>query len=194
MVTVARAALCLCVWLFASEVGGSYIPPKMNRTIQNLLQHYKISAKERFNGKPVFSKELLSKSEPVNMVFMGGVLEAYERLLGQMLKQLPTPGPALQATPSGVTTSSAGGDDVRKDLSYILEKVQQLKKARYKQLEELLPGLHSLQHIQMDNNVIQSKALFEFPWLYDEASRLSDTERQKRRRRRHTKSKTFLKG
>lgn len=41
---------------------------------------------------------------------------------------------------------------------------------------------------QMDNFVVQSKALWELPWLYEEASSISnDAKMQRRRRRRQTR-------
>lgn len=40
MVTTARAVVFLCLWLSVCQVRGSHIPSKMNKTIQNLLQHY----------------------------------------------------------------------------------------------------------------------------------------------------------
>ncbi|CAN9508375.1 unnamed protein product [Ophioblennius macclurei] len=192
MVTVARAALYLCVWLFASGVGGSYVPSKMNRTIQNLMQHYKISNKEKFDGNPVFSKDLLSGNAEMRMVFLGGALDTYKELLEHMLEQLPTPSPAVaaSASASGVTagskaaTSDAGDQDVRGGLRFLLEKIEDLKMVRFKQQEELVKGLQSLQKIEFDDRVVQGKALFQLVPLYEEASLLSDSERRERRRRR----------
>uniref|UniRef100_A0A8C3G8C8 Interferon gamma n=1 Tax=Cyclopterus lumpus TaxID=8103 RepID=A0A8C3G8C8_CYCLU len=173
MVTTVRAVVCLSLWLVVCQVRGSYIPPKMNRTIYNLLQHYKIPSRERFNGKPVFSRDPLAGKMEAKRVFMGGVLETYEKLIGQMLKQLPTP-----------TPQTAGSNETQ--LSYILKKVQELRKHRYQEQEKLLQELRDLKHIQMDNLVVQSKALWELPWLYEEASSLYEIkmERRKRRRRR----------
>ncbi|XP_070785135.1 interferon gamma-like [Enoplosus armatus] len=186
MVATARAVVCLSLWLSVCQVTGSHIPPKMNRTIQNLLQHYRIPPKDRFNGKPVFSREPLAGRMEMKRVFMGGVLETYEKLLGQMLKQLPTQSP-LTATPGTGTGSDAetGPDgEVRTELNFILKKVQDLRKHRYHEQDKLLQGLQSLKHIEMDNFVIQSKALWELPWLYEEASSLPDNFRMQRRRRR----------
>lgn len=90
---------------------------------------------------------------------MGGVLETYEKLLSQMLKQLPTPSPQTAGSdrPASVTSapgaaSVAGldaGQDVRTGLSNILEMVQYLRKHNYQDLEKLMQGLHSLKHIQV---------------------------------------------
>lgn len=35
-----RAVVCLSVWLCVCQVRGLYIPQEMNRTLQNLRQHY----------------------------------------------------------------------------------------------------------------------------------------------------------
>ncbi|XP_076578573.1 interferon gamma-like [Chaetodon auriga] len=209
MVATARAVVFLCLWLAVCQVRGSHIPVKMNRTIQNLLQHYRISPKDRFDGRPVFSREPLTAKMEAKRVFMGGVLETYEKLIGHMMKQLPTQSPqtassnmdpASAVIPTAGTAGGAGtgaGVDVRKELGYILKKVQELRKQRYHEQEKLLQGLQSLRHIQMDNFVIQSKALWELPWLYEEASSLPDnTEMQRRRRRRRQarRVKTHLSG
>ncbi|XP_029018835.1 interferon gamma-like [Betta splendens] len=180
------AVVCLSLWLSMSQVSGFQVPPKLNKTIQNLLQHYNIPLRERFNGKPVFSKEALTAHMEVRRVFLGGVLETYERLLDKMLKQLPTPSPLTSGSKdppaSGVSAGTAGletGEDVRKGLSDILEMVQKLRKRNYDDLDKVLQGVHSLSHIEFDNAVVQSKALWELPLLYEEASTL---ERRRRRR------------
>ncbi|XP_056280621.1 interferon gamma-like [Pseudoliparis swirei] len=168
--TVPRAALCLSLWLLALQVRGAYIPPKMNRTIDSLLKHYKIPARERFNGQPVFSKDALAGTMEAKRLFMGGVLETYEKLIGQMLQQLPAH-PTPQAAESNELPA---GGDVRAELSYVLKKVQELRKHRYREQEALLQELRALRHLQIDNLVVQSKALWELPWLYEEASSLYD--------------------
>lgn len=40
MDATARVVVCLCLGWAVCQVRGSYIPVEMNRTIQNLLQHY----------------------------------------------------------------------------------------------------------------------------------------------------------
>ncbi|XP_031715081.1 interferon gamma-like [Anarrhichthys ocellatus] len=201
MVATAKAVVCLSLWLIVCQVRGSYIPPKMNRTIHNLLQHYKIPPRERFDGKPVFSRHPLAGKMEAKRVFMGGVLEIYEKLLGQMLKDLPTPTPQTAGSneiPAAAVTASGGevgmGEDVRTELSYILNKVQELRKHRYQEQEKLLHELRALKHIQMDNLKVQSKALWELPRLYEEASSLYDIkiERRQRRRRQTRRVKTHL--
>ncbi|KAK9525962.1 hypothetical protein VZT92_016627 [Zoarces viviparus] len=194
MVATAKAVVCLSLWLIVCQVRGAYIPLKMNRTINNLLQHYKIPQRERFDGKPVFSIPPLAGKMEAKRVFMGGVLETYEKLLGQMLKELPTPTPQTAGSnkiPAAAVTSRGGevgaGEDVRTELSYILKMVQELKKHRYQEQEKLLQELRALKHIQMDNLKVQSKALWELPWLYEEASSLYDIKMERRRRRRQTR-------
>lgn len=92
---------------------------------------------------------------------MGAVLETYEKLIGQMLKepnQSPQttglsnedPAPAVTPTPGTAGGAERGASgDVRRDLSYILTKVQELRKHHYREQEQLLQGLHSLRHIQV---------------------------------------------
>nr|XP_040028536.1 interferon gamma 1 [Gasterosteus aculeatus aculeatus] len=181
MVATVRAVVSVSLWLIVSQVQGAYVPPKMNKTIHNLLRHYKISQRELFNGKPVFSKDPLPGEMGAKQVFVGAVLETYDQLLGQMLKQLPTPAPKTDES-NALPASVAPGDNVRTELTYILKKVQELRKHRYQEQEKLLLQLRALKHIQMDNLVVQSKALWELPRLYEEASSLGDIERRRRRR------------
>ncbi|XP_053271306.1 interferon gamma isoform X1 [Pleuronectes platessa] len=165
MVSTARAVVCLSLCLCVSQVSGSHIPARMNKTIQDLLQRYEIPSKERYNGTPVFTREPLDgTTEQTKRTFMGGVLETYEKLLGQMLK--------------------AGDDAVKTDLRFLLKLIQDLKKHKYKEQSKLLKGLHDLGNVQMDDRIIQGKALGELPWLYEEASSLTSSIRLERRRRR----------
>ncbi|KAI3366968.1 hypothetical protein L3Q82_009249, partial [Scortum barcoo] len=189
MVATARAVVWLTLWLCVCQIRGSHIPPKMNRTIHNLLQHYRITSKERFLGGPVFSREALDGKVEAKMVFMGGVLETYEKLIGHMLKQLPTPSPQTAGsavTSTGGNAEAGAGGDVREELTYILGNIQELRKHHYKEQDKILQELRRLKHIQVDNAVIQSKALWELPWLYQEASSLPSTQERRRRRRRQT--------
>nr|NP_001347661.1 interferon gamma 1 precursor [Monopterus albus] len=194
-VATARAVVCLSLWLCVCQVRGFHLPKEMNKTIQNLLQHYNIPHRERYNGKPVFSREPLKETLEMKRVFMGGVLETYEKLLSHMLKNLPTPSPQTTGSrelPVTATPGTAGSEDVKAQLRYILKRVQDLRKYSYQDQEKLLQGLHSLRHIQMDNHVVQSKALWELPWLYEEASSLSDMQMRRRRRRRRQARKVKI--
>ncbi|XP_068565534.1 interferon gamma-like [Cebidichthys violaceus] len=193
MAATAKAVVCLSLWLIVCQVRGSFIPQKMNRTIHNLLQHYKISPRERFDGKPVFSRDLLAGKMEAKKLFMGGVLEMYEKLLGQMLNELPTPTPQTAGSnmhPAAAVTASGGevgaGEDVRTELSFILDLVQKLKKHHYQEQEKFLQELRALKHIQLNNLKVQSKALWELPWLYEEASSY-DSKLERRRLRRQTR-------
>ncbi|XP_059181988.1 interferon gamma-like [Centropristis striata] len=202
MGAAAKAVLCLCVCvcLSAWPVRGSHIPAEMNKTIQNLLQHYKITNAERFDGKPVFNKDPLSTKMEGKVLFMSVVLEVYEKLIDHMLKQLPsaqnttdtsndTPAPAAAAA----AAKAEKGNEVRTQLKYLKGKISQLKTNRYQEQEKFLQEMKSLKHIQMDNRVIQSKALGELPWLYEEASVLFEEiklERRRRRRRQARRGKT----
>ncbi|XP_040005620.1 interferon gamma-like [Xiphias gladius] len=201
MVAAMRVVVCVSLWLSVCQVGGSHIPAKMNRTIQSLLQHYRISNKDKFNGKPVFSREPMAGRLETKKVFMGGVLETYEKLIGHMLNELPTPSPetagsqggpaaAIPAAPGTASDDgSQAGRTVREDLNYILKKVQELRRHHYQEQDKLLQELRTLGHIQMHNPAIQSKALWELSWLYEEASSLSDTIRMQRRRRRRRQAR-----
>nr|AIK66530.1 interferon gamma [Dicentrarchus labrax] len=190
MVAMARAVVCLFLWLSVCQVRSSHINVEMNRTIQNLLQHYKIRNVERFDGKPVFSRNALAGKMEMKKLFMGAVLETYEKLIDKMLKQLPTSSPQTTGSNDGpassVTAADASGD-VRTGLKYILNKIKMLRQHRYREQGVLLQELQTLQHIQMDKHVVQSKALWELPWLYEEASSLSDEMQRRRRRRRQTR-------
>ncbi|XP_061770417.1 interferon gamma-like isoform X2 [Nerophis ophidion] len=163
---MARTTLCVCVCLLASQVATSHVSEKMNRTIQNLLQHY-IPARERFNRRPVFSRELLGTKLEAKELLLSAALQTYEELVQHMLKELP----------------GEESVDVRADLSYILERVQHLRRFRFQEQDKLLDGLHTFRHVMVDNELIQSKALWELPWLYEEASSLANKRRQRRRRK-----------
>ncbi|XP_037551599.1 interferon gamma 1 [Nematolebias whitei] len=187
-----RAVVFLSVWLCVCQVRGLYIPQEMNRTLQNLRQHYKISNQELYNGKNVFSREPLKGKIESKMLFMGGVLETYEKLIEHMLNQLPTPSPLItqnkekpssSITDISRTSSDETAGDIGSKLAYILGKIQELKKHRYQEQMKVLHGLQNLRHIKMDSPAVQSKALFELPWFFEEASTLADTVMRKRRRR-----------
>uniref|UniRef100_A0A671VRI5 Interferon gamma n=1 Tax=Sparus aurata TaxID=8175 RepID=A0A671VRI5_SPAAU len=196
MVSPVREAVCLILMVALCQVRGAYIRPKMNQTIQSLLRHYRIDDEKRFDGNNVFPKEppavqmkmyLISSVFVLQtkLLFMGGILESYEKLLGHIPTPSTAPPAMVEAGPSG---------DVRKDLRYILTKVQELKKKSFHEQEMILHGLQDLKHVQMDNFVVQSKALWELPWLYEEASSLSDNSERRRRRRRRQARKTQLRG
>ncbi|XP_061523506.1 interferon gamma-like [Phycodurus eques] len=191
MVAMARAMLGVCVYLCVCRVRTSHVPARMNRSIQNLLQLYKIPPKERFNGRPVFSRELLGTKMEARDMLMSAVLQTYEELLRNMLKQLSDPTAWTTGATATSGTGTGAGDpdpvpsvDARAELSYLLRRVQDLRKYRYQAQEKVLDGLRKLQHIQMDNLAVQSKALWELPWLYEEASALVESGRERRRRRR----------
>nr|XP_057947066.1 interferon gamma-like isoform X2 [Doryrhamphus excisus] len=167
---MARTMLYVCVCLFASRIPASHVPSKMNKSIQNLLQYY-IPVKERFNGRPVFSRELLATKLEAKGVLMAVALQTYKELIQRMLKELPA------------QTDSTS--DIRAELSYILERVQKLRRFRFQEQEALLDGIERFRHIQLDSALIQSKALWELPWLYEEASSLAD----KQHRRQHKQAK-----
>ncbi|XP_030295621.1 LOW QUALITY PROTEIN: interferon gamma-like [Sparus aurata] len=195
MVSPVREAVCLILMVALCQVRGAYIRPKMNQTIQSLLRHYRIDDEKRFDGNNVFPKEPPAGKMETKLLFMGGILESYEKLLGHMLKQLPTASPQTDSVDSTAGMVEAGpSGDVRKDLRYILTKVQELKKKSFHEQEMILHGLQDLKHVQMDNFVVQSKALWELPWLYEEASSLSDNSERRRRRRRRQARKTQLRG
>uniref|UniRef100_A0A8C6U658 Interferon gamma n=1 Tax=Neogobius melanostomus TaxID=47308 RepID=A0A8C6U658_9GOBI len=189
-----RVGCCVCLLLFLGQVRGSHIPDRMTRTIQNLTQHYKIPSRERFNGTPVFSKkDLVGKMEvsvfaSVKKVLMGGILETYRRLINKMLEQLPTPTPtSVTPRPTGANANAVetgSSDSVREQLRYILKTVNNLAKNHYLEQEQLLKSLDSYHDIKTGDLVIQSKALWELPWLFEEASSLVKNSRRRRRRKK----------
>ncbi|MEQ2178781.1 hypothetical protein GOODEAATRI_017643 [Goodea atripinnis] len=139
ILAVMRTVVCLCMWLSVHRVSGTYVPQEMNRTLQNLRQHY-VST----NGA--------TGSQPSKMLFMGGVLEAYEKLFGHMLRQLPTPSPHLAISKDKAGTSTArpsASGDVRSNLKKVLEKIEELKRHRYQEQVKLLQGLQNLKHIEV---------------------------------------------
>ncbi|XP_072233414.1 interferon gamma-like [Leuresthes tenuis] len=206
MAAMVRAVVCLSLWTSVCQVSGSYASDDMNRTIQNLRQHYNISTSDIFNGKTVFSREPLSGKIETKMVFMGGVLDMYENLIQRMLIQLPTPSPltvrskekVTSSIPAGSITPSGKGSqatgDVRQGLKDVLEMIQKLRKHYYQEQVKLVHGLHELKHIQMNNLKVQGKALWELPWLFEEASSLAETISKKRRRRRQAKNRANRRG
>ncbi|KAJ0012678.1 hypothetical protein NQD34_017012 [Periophthalmus magnuspinnatus] len=181
MDAMGRVVLCVCVLLFMAQVRSSHIPREMNRTLQDLRHHYKIPKKERYNGEPVFPRETFKVKE-VRKVFLGGILETYDTLLKKMLEKLPTPGPNMDS-PANANSNTGSSDTVRNGLSYILDKVNTLKDKHYQEQEKLLTKLQSLRNITTDDLVVQSKALAELPWLYEEASSLVNNDKRRRRRR-----------
>ncbi|XP_053200004.1 interferon gamma-like [Scomber japonicus] len=204
MVNTARAVVCLTLWLAVCQVRGSYIPPEMNKTIQNLLQHYKISNAQRFNGQPVFSKDPLNGKMETKMVFMRAVLDTYEKLIERMKKQVSNPhiaatqehsassvAPAVPTVAPGTDSNANAGamakeSGLKKELGFLLTKITQLKRT-YKEEEKFLHSLKKLGDIKMDDMVVQSKALWELPWLYEEASTLVEVNQRRRRRRRQAR-------
>ncbi|XP_033933577.1 interferon gamma 1 [Pseudochaenichthys georgianus] len=190
MAVSAKSVVCLCFLFSFCHVRGAHIPLKMNRTILNLLKHYNISKEEKYNGQLVFSKESIPEKLLEKRVFMRGVLETYETLINKMLKELPTPLPHA----SGSVGEGGAGDDVRTELNYILTMILKLKTIHYNEQDNLLSSLKKLIGIKMDSATVQSKALGELPWLYEEASDLNN-EIQSRRRRRHAQRvKTHQRG
>uniref|UniRef100_A0A3B5B7W8 Interferon gamma 1 n=1 Tax=Stegastes partitus TaxID=144197 RepID=A0A3B5B7W8_9TELE len=193
MVAVARMALCLSLWLLICQVRGFYVPEKMNKTIQNLLHHYNSTIRDKFTGKPIFSRDLLHAKREVKTVFMGVVLNTYEKLLGHMLKQLPTAAPpSADSTTAGAGSAAGLQPDAKANLTYILDQIHVLKEKRFHEETKFLKQLHDLKPIEVDDSLVQAKALWELPRLFQEASEVADSNRQRRRRRRQTKSKTRL--
>ncbi|CAJ1054643.1 interferon gamma 1 [Xyrichtys novacula] len=200
MAATAKAVVCLCLCLTACQVRGSFVPQEMNRTLKTLLNHYEIPPEVRYNGNLVFSREPLTGKVEVQKVYMAGVLETYEKLLGHMMKQPHTSSPVTAGGDVQQNAGTAVGaetelkKDIRKKLESIVTKVKDLREHQFQEQEKLLHRLQSLRHIKMDNLEVQSKALSELPWLYDSASNLANNStRQRRRRRQAWKIKTHPK-
>ncbi|XP_068163344.1 interferon gamma-like isoform X2 [Antennarius striatus] len=188
---IAMVTALVCLSLAWSQAGGSHIPVEINQTIHDLLRYYKsitkLTNRAIFTGKPLFSREPPSGKLEARMLYMGGVLETYDKMIGQMLIQLPTSDP-----PTANAVANANGaqlSDVKTELRYILKKIQELKRHRFNEQQKLLNGLQALRRIQTDDVTVQSKALWELPWLYEEASSLSNNTKEERRRRRRRQAK-----
>ncbi|XP_041833660.1 interferon gamma 1 [Melanotaenia boesemani] len=197
---VKKTVVCLLLWMSLHLISGSYVPQEMKSAIQNIKQFYKVSDSDIYNNQPVISREVLKSSNAERkMVYMVGILETYEKLIGRMLKQLPTPSPPIAGSNTSGSASSTGSEaasDIRQKLNDILEKVQNVKTTYYQEQEKLLKGLQELKHIQVDNVKVQNKALVELLVLYQEASSLPDSieKRRKRRWQRQVKAKTNRRG
>lgn len=83
------------------------------------------------------------------MLFMGGVLEMYDKLIGRMLGQLPTPSPETAVTGGAKGADSDHAAPVRKQLSYLLKKVNQLRKNHYQEQDQVLHDLQKLGKVQV---------------------------------------------
>ncbi|XP_077565346.1 interferon gamma isoform X1 [Stigmatopora nigra] len=163
--------LCLCL------CGVQNAPSTLNRTVQNLLQIYKIPPKERFNGRPLFSRELLSTKMEAKDVLMSALLQTYEELLGRMIRRAPAPTPTVAPAAPVSRDRALPSADTRSQLNYLLKRVRNLRKYRYRAAEPLLRGLDQIRCVQVDDLVVQSKALWQLPSL------LRDDRKLRRRRR-----------
>ncbi|XP_077450240.1 interferon gamma isoform X2 [Stigmatopora argus] len=181
MVAVARAMLGLCLCLYLCGVQN--VPLTLNRTVQNLLKIY-IPPKERFNGQPVFSRELLSTKMEAKEVLMLAVLQTYEEMLARMIHRVPANTPTVAPATRDQAVSSP---DTRSLLNYLLKRVQDLRKYRYQAAEQLLHDLDKIRCVQVDDLAVQSKALWELRSLFRDARSLAENARPgKLRRRRRT--------
>lgn len=82
------------------------------------------------------------------MIYMGAILQTYEEILNQMLKQLPTPSSTTAQT-SGETGDTAGTAELRSQLNYILKKITNLRVQHYNKPEQLLKKLQPLREVQV---------------------------------------------
>nr|UXB54328.1 IFNgamma [Gadus macrocephalus] len=159
-------SVCLSVCLPVAPVPG-----KMLETVKTLsLQHPQKG--QSFSGS-VFSRETLNKMDDGDKrVVLGKVLEVYDKLFDQMLSQPPTDSQSEENK-----TEEAG-------IRYLQEMVTLLRRTQYKKHLLLTSTLEQLGNIQINNSVVQSKALWELPWLFNEASSLAERKRRSLRRRR----------
>lgn len=83
-------------------------------------------------------------SPQAEMIYMSAILQTYDKILNQMLKELPTPGP---------TTAQSSGDkgtaELRSQLNYILKKITNLRIQHYNKPEQLLKMLQPLREVQV---------------------------------------------
>ncbi|XP_030210605.1 interferon gamma [Gadus morhua] len=158
-------SVCLSVCLPVATVPG-----KMLETIKTLsLQH---PQKGQSSGS-FFPRETLNKMDDGDKrVVLGKVLEVYDKLFDQMLSQPPTDSQSEEKK-----KEEAG-------IRYLQERVTLLRRTQYKKHLLLTSTLEQLGNIQINNSVVQSKALWDLPWLFDEASSLAERKRRSLRRRR----------
>lgn len=96
------------------------------------------------------------------MLFMGGVLEMYDKLIDRMLGQLPTPSPETTMTGGTKGANSDNAAPVRKQLSYLLKKVKELRRHHYQEQNQLLHDLHKLDKIQVPTT---RPSMWSRPWV-----------------------------
>ncbi|CAL8386618.1 unnamed protein product [Boreogadus saida] len=159
-------SVCLSVCLPVPNVPG-----EMLETIKTLTLHHQQKGQGSFSGS-VFCRATLNKLDDGDKrVVLGKVLEVYDKLFDQMLSQ-PTNGSQSEENKKEV------------GIRYLKEKVTLLRRTQYKKHLLLTSTLEQLGNIQINNSVVQSKALWELPWLFDEASSLAERKRRSLRRRR----------
>ena len=97
------------------------------------------------------------------MVYMSNILDIYERMFDHMLKQLPTPSPKLAAitghqaaTGSANDVPTGAGGDIKKQLTYIRNKMRELKKHHYQKQDQFLQKLYTDRHIKVGRTKVQS--------------------------------------
>lgn len=87
-------------------------------------------------------------SPQAEMIYMSAILQTYDKILNQMLDQLPTPGPSTAQT-SGDQGAAAGTAELRSQLNYILKKITNLRTQHYNKPEQLLKKLQPLREVQV---------------------------------------------
>lgn len=87
-------------------------------------------------------------SPQAEMIYMSAILQTYDKILNQMLKQLPTPGPTTAQTP-GEKGAAAGTAELKSQLKYILKKITNLRTQRYNKSDQLLTKLQPLREVQV---------------------------------------------
>lgn len=85
-------------------------------------------------------------------MFLGSVLETYEKIINHMLKELPTPAPQTDTAVPVDAAESQGSTDVKTQLNYILKMVVQLRKHHYEEQDKLLQRLQDLRHIKVERH------------------------------------------
>lgn len=90
----------------------------------------------------------LFMSPQAEMIYMSAILQTYDKILNQMLKQLPTPSPTTAQT-SGDKGAAADTTKLRTQLNYILEKITTLRRLHYNKPEQLLKKLQPLTEVQV---------------------------------------------
>lgn len=107
------------------------------------------------------------------MIYMSAILQTYDKILNQMLKQLPTPGPTT-AQSSG-DKGAAGTAELRSQLNYILKKITILRTQHYNKPEQLLKKLQPVREVQVRASFTERVVGSETSGQHSQVERVMET-------------------